>query len=123
MSVKILNFLKTMVIAYAVTGIMLVILSFALYKAGLSEWQVSAGIIVTYAVSAFIGGYIIAKSERSRRLFWGIGFGIIYFAILMLVSLALSGGVAIDKAAVIRRAVICICAGAIGAFATPVPKD
>ena len=56
MSVKILNFLKTMVIAYAVTGIMLVILSFALYKAGLSEWQVSAGIIVTYAVSAFIGG-------------------------------------------------------------------
>lgn len=123
MSVKILNFLKTMVIAYAVTGIMLVILSFALYKVGLSEWQVSAGIIVTYAVSAFIGAYIIAKSERSRRLFWGIGFGIIYFAILMLVSLALSGGVAIDKAAVIRSAVICICAGAIGAFATPVPKD
>ena len=32
MSVKILNFLKTMVIAYAVTGIMLVILSFALYR-------------------------------------------------------------------------------------------
>ena len=80
-------------------------------------------IIILLLLSAFIGGYIIAKSERSRRLFWGIGFGIIYFAILMLVSLALSGGVAIDKAAVIRSAVICICAGAIGAFATPVPKD
>lgn len=123
MSVKILNVLKTMVIAYAVTGVILVILSFILYKTGLTEWQVSAGIIVTYAVSSFIGGYIIARKEKTRRLMWGTGFGVMYFLILLVVSLLISDGIQPDTTSVIRGAVICICAGAIGAFATPVVQE
>jgi len=118
MSVKVLNMLKTMVISYLITGIMLIILSFGLYKMGLSEFQVSAGIIVTYAL--FAGGYIIAKKEKTRRLMWGIGFGILYFVVLFAISLLIGND--IDNSSAIRSVIICVCAGAIGAFATPVPQ-
>ena len=120
MSVKVLNMLKTMVISYLITGIMLIILSFGLYKMGLSEFQVSAGIIVTYALSAFAGGYIIAKKEKTRRLMWGIGFGILYFVVLFAISLLIGND--IDNSSAIRSVIICVCAGAIGAFGTPVPQ-
>ncbi len=120
MSVKVLNMLKTMIISYIITGIMLVILSFGLYKMGLSEFQVTAGIIVTYALSTFAGGYIIARKEKTMRLMWGISFGILYFVVLFAISLLL--GNEIDSAVAIRSVIICVCAGAIGAFATPVPQ-
>ena len=48
--------LKSLLCAYVVTGIMLLILTLLLYKAGLSEENVNAGIILTYVISTFAGG-------------------------------------------------------------------
>ena len=51
---------------------------------------------------------------------WGIGFGILYFVVLFAISLLIGND--IDNSSAIRSVIICVCAGAIGAFATPVPQ-
>ena len=52
------SMLKALLCAYVVTGIMLLILTILLYKAGLSEENVNAGIILTYVISTFSGAII-----------------------------------------------------------------
>ena len=57
--------LKSLLAAYVVTGILLMILAMALYKFELTEEAVTAGI---------------------RRFLWGIVLGILYFALLLLIT-------------------------------------
>ena len=78
MSKKVLNILKTLLISYAVTIIMLLIISLCLYKFNMSNWQITTAILVTYVFSSFAGGYIIARKQKNRRLFWGLAVGVTY---------------------------------------------
>ena len=61
------SMLKALLCAYVVTGIMLLILTILLYKAGLSEENVNAGIILTYVISTFSGGFVIGKLMGKRN--------------------------------------------------------
>ena len=56
-----MDLVKALLCAYAVTGILLLILAFLLYKAGLSEENVNAGILLVYVISTFSGGFVIGK--------------------------------------------------------------
>ena len=48
-----MDFIKALLCAYVVTGILLLVLALLLYKAGLSEENVNAGILLTYVISTF----------------------------------------------------------------------
>lgn len=119
MTTKGMNILKTLVIAYVITGILLLLIAFGLFRFHLSDWQTTAAIVVTYALASFTGGYLLARAQKSRRLLWGIGFGVLYFTVLAAVSLVLGKGTGTDMTALIRALIICALAGGIGAFATP----
>lgn len=77
---------KALLCAYAVTGVMLLILTFLLYKMGLSEENVNAGIILTYVVATFSGGFVIGKLEKRRKFLWGLLAGASYYVLLILIS-------------------------------------
>ena len=54
-----------------------------------------AGIVVIYLASSFSGGRMAGNMAGKRRFLWGICFGIVYFAILIIVSAVfLPGGFA-----------------------------
>ena len=78
--------LKALLCAYVVTGILLLALTLLLYKAGLSEENVNAGIILTYVISTFSGGFVIGKLSGTRKFLWGLITGVLYFALLVLIS-------------------------------------
>ena len=78
-----ISMLKALLCAYIVTGILLLALTLLLYKAGLSEENVNAGILLIYAVSTFSGGFVIGK------FLWGLLTGSVYFALLVLISLGI----------------------------------
>lgn len=120
MTEKLVAMLKTLLISYIITAILLLLLALGLYKFNMSAWQITAGVIVTYALSTFVGGYILARKQKTRRLLWGVALGVIYFVILTVISLLMNKGVGIDTTYAIRAVLICVGAGAIGAFATPV---
>ena len=81
------HMVKALLCAYVVTGVMLLVLTLLLYKMGLSEANVNAGIILTYVISTFAGGFVIGKLMRRRKFLWGLLAGVLYFALLLLISL------------------------------------
>ena len=75
--------LKALLCAYIVTGIMLLVLTLLLYKLGLSEGNVNAGIILTYVISTFSGGFVAGKLMKVKKFLWGLLAGILYFVLLL----------------------------------------
>ena len=57
--------LKSLLAAYVVTGILLMILAMALYKFELTEEAVTAGITAVYLLSTFAGG-LVARVNLQR---------------------------------------------------------
>ena len=80
---------KALLPAYLVTGILLIILALALYKFELNEGAVTAGVTAVYLISTFTGGLVVGKLAKVRRFLWGIVLGILYFALLLLVTVGI----------------------------------
>ena len=83
---NVLRFLKALLASYIVTGILLFLLTFLLYKFDWDEQMVTAGIVVIYVVSTFVGGFILGKIRRTRKFVWGLIVWVLYFALLFLIS-------------------------------------
>ena len=88
--------LKSLLCAYLVTGVLLLILTVLLYKCGLEEKHVSAGILTVYILSTLAGGFVAGKMARVRKFVWGLGIGVLYFQEpfpqLLIVCILCTGG-------------------------------
>ena len=73
--------LKALLCAYVLTGILLLLLTGLLYKWNLDEGKVTAGIIVIYVVSTFIGGFMIGKMSGDTEISMGTGRRSVVFCI------------------------------------------
>ena len=102
--------LKSLLCAYVVTGIMLLILTLLLYKAGLSEENVNAGIILTYVISTFAGGFVTGV----KKFLWGLLAGILYFVLLLLISLGVYHSVQGELMNLLTTFLLCAGGGMLG---------
>ena len=96
------------------TGILLAILSFALFKFRLPENQVNLAVCAVYILSCFFGGMIAGKTMRTRRFFWGLVLGSLYFLFLYLMSLAQKDGVTEDSKKLLSVLAMCTLSGMAG---------
>ncbi|MDO4325727.1 MAG: TIGR04086 family membrane protein [bacterium] len=87
---RIFSLFKTLLFSYILTGLLLLLLAFGLYKFHLKESQITIGVNAIYIITCFIGGFIAGKSIRQRRFFWGLCLGFLYFACLFLASFAIT---------------------------------
>lgn len=85
---KIIWLLKALLFSYVVTGISL-LLSVLLYKFEWNEHLVSAAIVAVYVLSTVVGGIVIGKLVRTRRFFWGLLLGNLYFILLLVITIIL----------------------------------
>lgn len=106
--------LKSLLVSYILTGVLLLLLAVALYKLELNEKAVSAAIVSIYIVSTLIGGIIIGKFARVRRYLWGLGLGIGYFALLLLITLGVYRTLNGDAANLVTTFVLCAGGGMAG---------
>ena len=111
---KVMWVLKSLLASYIVTGIMLVVLTVLLYKMDLNEKAVSAGIVAIYVMATLIGGIIIGKLARVRRFVWGLGLGIGYFALLLLITLGVYHTLNGNGANLITTFILCAGGGMVG---------
>ena len=86
----ILFLLKCLLLSYVLTGACLMLLALLLYKLRLSEQIVSIAIIVIYVAAVFLAGFLAGKRMKSRKFLWGLMLGLAYFAVMVLVSLAVN---------------------------------
>lgn len=84
----ILFLLKTLLFSYILTGILLALLAFLLFKMGLGEKAVTIAIIVIYVAATFFGGFMAGKKLKSRKFLWGLVLGAAYFLVLSALSLS-----------------------------------
>lgn len=83
----IIRVLKALLLSYVVTGVLLLLLALLLYKMQLGEKEVSAGIVAVYLTATLTGGLAAGKMAKSRRFLWGLATGVLYFALLLLITL------------------------------------
>ncbi len=87
---KIIYLLEGLLFSYLITAFVLLILSFLMLKMDLSGTVISGGINFVYIISAFAGGFFVGKKTEQKKFMWGLAMGVIYFIILMLVSLLMN---------------------------------
>ena len=106
--------LKSLVISYFVTGLLLMLLAFLLYKFHLGEGVVCFGIIVIYVLAAFLAGYYSGKKLKSKKFLWGLCVGASYFLILLGISFAVNRGFGDEMKDFVSTLVLCIGSGMLG---------
>lgn len=84
--------LRSLFFSYLLSGILLFLLSFVLYKLKLKEEQINTAVYGVYVAACLAGGFLAGKALQTRRFFWGLLSGILYFLILFGVSWAMNRG-------------------------------
>lgn len=105
---------RTLIITYIISALLLTALTFALYKFRLPESQVSLAVNAVYILSCFLGGLIAGKLIKTRRFFWGLLTGLLYFAFLFLMSLAQESGITEDLPRILTVLAMCSFSGMAG---------
>lgn len=100
--------------AYILTGIILLVLTFLMYRFNPTGEILRVGIGSTYIVSTFIGGLLAGKKIKERRFLWGIVVGVLYFLVIFLVSLALGRDVFGEAGKTVMVFVMCTLGGMLG---------
>ncbi len=77
---------KAVLLTYVVTALLLLLFAFLSLQFQLDAGQISIGILCIYGIACLAGGWYGALKAGKRRLFWGLGVGILYFLILLLIS-------------------------------------
>lgn len=111
---QVFQVMKALLASYIVTGILLFVITFFLYKFEWDEQMVTAGIIVIYVVSTFVGGFILGKIKKARKFLWGLVMGTLYFALLFLVSFGVYRSFDGNGTNVITTFLLCAGGGMLG---------
>ena len=113
-NIKVIWWIKSLLASYIVTGILLLVLTFFMYKFELNEKIVSAAIVGIYVVSTLIGGMIIGKLTKSKRYLWGMVLGILYFVLLLLITLGVYRTLTGDSVSIVTSLILCAGGGMTG---------
>ncbi|MDI9241587.1 TIGR04086 family membrane protein [Fusibacillus kribbianus] len=111
---KPLYLLRSLLLSYVLSGLLLLLLSFLLYKMKLSRDQIQAGVYIIYVLSCFFGGFLSGKQLKTRRFLWGGLSGLLYFGILLLLSLLLGKGIQSGLSRLLLSLGLCAGSGVIG---------
>lgn len=87
---RVVHILKALLVSYVLTGGLLLLLALLLYRFSLSESIVSISIIAIYVVASFIAGSLAGNKMEARKFMWGLLMGVLYFLILVVVSLVVN---------------------------------
>lgn len=113
-SMKVLEVIKSLVVAYVFTGIALAALAFAIYKWNLNETVVNIIILAVYVIASFIGGFITGKRVKERKFIWGMLLGGLYIIIIYGVSIIMSASLDMVSTASVAAALLCLAGGTLG---------
>lgn len=112
--VPIVNLLLYLILAYAGTFLVLLVLAFLYYKFRFSEDIVSGGVVVTYMAAGFLGGFLAGKKMKQKKFLWGLLMGVAYYVVLLVLSLIINRGIADFSGSMLTTLVLCAGGGMLG---------
>ena len=111
---QIKNILKSLLVAYALTGACLLGLAWLVYRMNFGTGPVTAGIIAVYVIACLAGGFVAGKLMRKEKYRWGTLTGLCYFMLLLLVSFAVQGKWNMTVSHAVTTFCMCLGGGALG---------
>ena len=105
---------KAVLTAFIVSAILLFITSAIMSKSELSAGVVSTLVIVTYIVSNLLCGVILGKTMEQKKFMWGLYGGLLYFAIIFIFSLVITGTKDFNLFTTVKVLMICGLSGMFG---------
>lgn len=106
--------IRSLLISYVLSGVLLAALAFALYKLRLKEGQVNLMVFAIYFITCLAGGLLAGKGIPQRRFFWGLLSGLLYFLILFAVSRTMNMGSSMDIERSVTVMGVCALGGTLG---------
>ena len=110
-----MRMIKALLASYIVTGGLLVVLSFLLYKWNLTKEIVTVGIVFSYVLSTFVGGFIVGKIKQVRKIHWGVLLGITYYLCLLMISYGLYRKLDASEIEILSTLLLCLAGAVLGA--------
>ncbi len=104
---------KGVAMAFAVTWIVFIIYALLLTYTSVTEKGIPAVVMITTIISTLIAGFDAAKGARSKGWMWGMGAGLIYAMILLVIGTWITKRFAMDRTA-ITSLITCIGGGGLG---------
>lgn len=105
---------RSLIVSFLLSLLMMVGLTFLLYRFRLGESQITVGIYAVYAVSCLIGGFLAGKSMKNRRFLWGLLSGVLYFLFLATLSALQEAGITAKPSDLLLVLGICAASGMAG---------
>lgn len=106
--------LRSLVFSYLFSAILLLVISYALYRFRLKEAQIQAAVTLVYILSGALGGFLTGKAVRRQRFLCGLSAGLAYFLVLLLVSFLLGKGIHTQLPQFLSIAGMCLGGGILG---------
>lgn len=102
------------VLAFLITTLCIAVLAFFTYRFHLPQGGIRAGIVMTYVLSCFLGGFFSAR-KREKKYLRGCVIGMCYLAVLFICSWCRHDGPAfLQEARAALVAAICIGSAVLG---------
>jgi len=110
----VVRIMKALLVSYVLTGGLLLLIAGLLYKFQLDEGKIQIGIILTYILSCFVGGFLAGKMMKNRQFLWGVVLGLLYFLVMTLVSLAVNRELSGTSSGFVTTFLLCMGGGMLG---------
>ncbi len=106
--------LFTLLTTYIITALLLLLLAFLVYQFHLGEKAVDIAIIAVYVAVNFLAGFFMGKKKKVKKYLVGLGIGVMYFTVLVIVSLICNHGLQDFAGNFFTTLALCAGAGTIG---------
>lgn len=87
---KLIPVIRTLLLSFLISIIILCLMALLMWKLSLSDGQVKTGLYLSYLLSCLFGGFCFGHIFPKRRILWGLCFGIGYFVLLALVCVVVA---------------------------------
>lgn len=111
---KAVKMIKSVAASYVITAVVLLVLSFIMYRCKISMTGANSGILLTYVLSCLVGGFLFSGCLAQKRYLGGGLLGIVYFFVAYVVSAVWNQSLADQMPGMLTAFLICIFSGMLG---------
>ena len=105
---------KGLIYSYPITGVLLLLLAFLVFRFQLGESITDMAIVSIYVLVTFLGAFITGKRVKEQKFLWGFLLGLLYILIISLVAIVIGHTFHVASTANITTAALCIGGGMLG---------
>lgn len=111
---KAVKIAKVMLMEAVVSLVMLCLFALVIMKMQPSEGTVRTGVKAVYIIVNLLGGFLAGKMMHQRKFLWGVLTGVIYFAVLSVISFLVHQGFYADIQNAVVIGLLCVGGGMAG---------